>query len=102
MPASGFDDTPSDPPAKPPETILEHLDAEDDSPHPALATADRIIAEIEQQGAEMDINTILSRNTDAIAAMPVELESRIAKVVTAQRAKIKAKHEAEKAREAAE
>ncbi len=102
-PATGFDDDDlGDVPAKQPETILEHLDAEEETPDPRIATADRIIAEIEQQGAEMDINTILSRNTDAIAAMPVELESRIAKVVTAQRAKIKAKHEAEKAREAAE
>ena len=85
------------------EAQADAIEAEvEEGPDPRIAAADAIIAEIEEQGAEIDINAILSRETETIAAMPVEMESRIAKVVTAKRAKIKAAHEAAKAREAAE
>jgi recombination protein RecT len=62
-----------------PEAIedAEVTEASDDQPHPAEAKCSEIIAELEAAIAMRDVNSIVSRHKDDIAAMPDELQIKI-------------------------
>jgi hypothetical protein len=55
----------------------EVSEAADDQPHPAEAKCSEIIAELEEAIAMMDVNSIVSRHKDDIAAMPDELQIKV-------------------------
>lgn len=67
--------------------------ADDDSPDPRTAAADAIIAEIEEQGAIIDVNSVAGRHSDAIKAMPDDLAAKVNEAVERRKAEIKAKRE---------
>jgi hypothetical protein len=69
-----------------------------DDPHPAQAKADAIIAEVNAADAIIDINSIVSRNRDDIAAMPAEIGASIEIAADKRKRAIQAEREAEPAK----
>jgi hypothetical protein len=69
--------------------------------HPAVAIADRIIAEINEQGAVIDVATILNREQLDIAAMPDDQAVRVEVAADKRRIAIRAEQAARKKKEAA-
>jgi hypothetical protein len=82
-----------------PENITENITAEDET-HPGTALADKIIAEIKEQNAVMDVSRVLNRHELDIASMPEPIAEAINNAADTQRAAIRA--EQAKAKEGAE
>jgi recombination protein RecT len=79
-----------------PATLAEQIGLDD--PHPAQAKADAIIAEVNAADAIIDINSIVSRNRDDIAAMPAEIGASIEIAADKRKREIKAERQAEPAK----
>jgi hypothetical protein len=71
-----------------------------DDPHPAQAKADAIIAQIndEATNAEMDVNSIMARHAEDIAAMPAEIGASIEIAADKRKRAITAERQAEPAK----
>jgi hypothetical protein len=69
-----------------------------DDPHPAQAKADAIIAEVNAADAIIDVNSIVSRNAEDIAAMPAEIGASIEIAADKRKRAITAERQAERAR----
>jgi recombination protein RecT len=81
-----------------PENITENITAED-ATHPGAALADKIIAEIKEQNAVMDVSRVLNRHELDIASMQEPIAEAINNAADTQRAAIRA--EQAKAKEGA-
>jgi recombination protein RecT len=78
------------------ESEAEGETSAEDEEHPAHAAADRIIAEIREANAIIDVNSIYSRHKTAIEAMPDEIGARVDVATDQHKKAIQAKHDAAK------
>lgn len=95
--SAGATDAPTD--ESEAEGDAELAEAEDQAAeegHPAEAAADRIIAEIREANAIIDVNSIYSRHRADIEAMPAEIGAQIDIATDQHKAAIQAKHDAAK------
>jgi recombination protein RecT len=64
-----------------------------DEPHPAQAKADKIVAELREQNAIIDLNSVWSRHRDDISAMPDELITALEVELNACKERVQAGHD---------